>query len=63
MNLYTAKLDMVANRICQNDALINEEGEELNMIFNNDDLITADSVNNTECEYLPVGMLSGRMEA
>ena len=62
MDIYTAKLDMVANRVCQNDSLVNEEGVELNMVFNVDYDVVADAMNGTTCEYLPVGMLSGKME-
>lgn len=62
MDIYTARLDMVANRVCRNDGLVNEEGIELNMAFNADDDVVTDSVNGTACEYLPVGMLSGKME-
>ena len=63
MDIYTAKLDMIANKICTNDKLVNENLFEINAIFDqNRDDITIDSVNNSKCEYLPVGMISGKLE-
>ena len=62
MDVYTAKLDMVANRVFLADYLVNDESFFIQTIFDSKEDMILDSINNTRHEYLAVGTISGRLE-
>lgn len=65
MDIFTARLNSVDNRICESTDLVNEENMffEVTLDFSGGTESTIlDSINGTECEYIPVGTISAKLE-
>jgi hypothetical protein len=65
MDIFTARLDSADNRICTSTDLVDQENRffEVTLGFSEGAESTIlDSINGTECEYLPIGTISAKLE-